>query len=475
MSSTQMVESKVRTVGGTEYSWCKAVRGGTGIAVLALLSSKNPDISRFQIALNKLQNSHPILKSKLHSNTTTSDTAFTFITLTTPFVKIEHHNISVTSKILGRNKNDTVFVPPFQVILEHEMNQNTWHNHNRSSSSSSSSPSLSYSDNMFVASIYAMPNATWVVVMRLHVAACDRTTAISLLRELLVLMKEEEREGKSEEWNKGEVGFAMEDLVPCGKGKKGMWAHGIDVLSYSFNSLRLTNLKFCDTRTTRFSQVVRLQLNNNDTKRVLDGCKHSRIKLCGALSASGLMAAHSSKSSSKKYGIITLTDCRSSLQPPLSLHKFGFYHSAILNSHMIKGGESFWELAKKTYETFAISKNNNKHFTDMSDMNFLMCKAIDNPSLTSSSSLRTSMMSVFEDTVIDDGGKVQREVGVEDYMGCASVHGVGPSIAIFDTIRDGRLDCICVYPAPLHSREQMLELVNKMKVILIEGGKTYEE
>ncbi|KAK7244880.1 hypothetical protein RIF29_39709 [Crotalaria pallida] len=472
-STTPMVDAKVRTVGGTEYSWCKAVRGGTGIAVLALLSSKLPDISRFQIALNKLQNSHPILKSKLLSNTTTSDGVFSFVTLPTPFVKIEHHNLLTTSKILGRNKNDIndiVFVSPFQCILEHELNQNTWHDLNHSS----------YPDNMFVASIYTMPATTWIVVMRLHVAACDRTTAASLLRELLVIMREEEevsegRENNSEDWNKGEVGLAMEDLVPDGKGKKGMWARGLDVLSYSVNSLRLTNLKFCDTKTARFSQVVRLQLNSNDTKKVLDGCKHNRIKLCGALSAAGLMAAHSSKSSSRKYGIITFTDCRSSLEPPLSLHNFGFYHSAILNSHLIKGGENLWELAKKTYGAFANSKNTNKQFSDMADMNFLMCKAIDNPALTSSSSLRTAMMTVFEDTVVDDCGDIQREVGVEDYMGCASVHGVGPSIAIFDTIRDGRLDCICVYPAPLHSREQMQELINKMKVILIEGGKTYKE
>lgn len=141
----------------------------------------------------------------------------------------------------------------------------------------------------------------------------------------------------------------------------------------------------------------------------------------------------------------------------------------------MKGGESLWELAKRTYGAFANSKNNEKHFSDMADMNYLMCKAIDNPGLTSSSSLRTSIMSVFEDTVVDDGGDVQREVGVEDYMGCASVHGVGPSMAIFDTTRDGKLDCVCVYPAPLHSREQMQEFVNKMKAILIEGGKTYQD
>ncbi|CAL0310526.1 unnamed protein product [Lupinus luteus] len=471
MSSTQMVDPKVRNVGATEYSWCKAVHGGTGIAVLALLCSKNPDISRFQIALNKLQNSHPILKSKLHSNTTaTSNGNFSFLTFQNPFVKIQQHNLSVTSKILGRNKNDdvpvSVAVSSFQLILEHELNQNSWHNNLNPSSSHSD-------DDMFVASIYAMPEETWTVVLRLHVAACDRTTAISILREMLVLMKEEERESESEDWNKREIGFAMEDLVDGGRRKKGIWARGIDLLSYSLDSFRLTNLKFCDTKNTRFSQIVRLQLNDNDTKRVLDGCKHNRIKLCGALSAAGLMAAHRYKNSSRKYGIITLTDCRSSLEPPLSINNFGFYHSAILNSHLMKGGEDLWELAKKTYGAFANSKNNNKHFSDMADMNFLMCKAIDNPTLTSS--LRTSMMSVFEDTVIDDGAKVQRGVGVEDYMGCASVHGVGPSIAIFDTIREGKLDCIFVYPAPLHSREQMQDLVNKMKVILIEGGKAYEE
>jgi len=151
----------------------------------------------------------------------------------------------------------------------------------------------------------------------------------------------------------------------------------------------------------------------------------------------------------------------------------GFYHAAILNNHVIKGGESLWELAKRTYGAFDNSKNNDKHFSDMADMNFLMCKAIENPGLTSS--LRTSIMSVFEDTVVDDGGEMQQAVGVEDYMGSASVHGLGPSMAIFDTIRDGRLDCVCVYPAPLHSREQMQELIDKMMAILIEGGKTYEE
>ncbi|KAK7278683.1 hypothetical protein RJT34_23718 [Clitoria ternatea] len=437
MSTLNLEPKARRTVGGTECTWCRAVRGGTGIAVVALLTSKPPNIPRLQNALHTLQNTHPILRSRLHHGSTAN--AFSFITSPTPFVRIVSHEYTPSVA------NDAV--SPLQQILELELNRNAWLDRSPSSC-----------EDMLFASVYTMPNqmGKCVVVLRLHVSACDRTTAVQLLMELLVLMEEN---GSADAENyKGECSWAIEDLMPRAKAKKGVWARGLDMLSYSLNSFRLTNLKFFDTKSTRFSQ----------------GCKWSGIKLCGAVMAAGLMAAHCSKRSSRKYGIITLTDCRYSLASPL-FGSFGFYHSAILNSHEMRGGEALWELAKKTYGAFASSKRENRHFTDMADLNFLMCKAMENPGLTPSSSLRTSIMSVFEDTVVYNGGQKQREVGVEDYMGCASVHGVGPSMAIFDTIRDGSLDCVCVYPAPLHSREQMLELVGKMKAILIEAAKTYKE
>lgn len=48
---------------------------------------------------------------------------------------------------------------------------------------------------------------------------------------------------------------------------------------------------------------------------------------------------------------------------------------------------------------------------------------------------------------------------VEDYIGCSSVHGVGPCIAVFDSIREDGLHMANVYPAPLFSRSQMRRLV----------------
>ncbi|KAJ0818109.1 hypothetical protein HanLR1_Chr00c0373g0745661 [Helianthus annuus] len=149
----------------------------------------------------------------------------------------------------------------------------------------------------------------------------------------------------------------------------------------------------------------------------------------------------------------------------------GFYHSAISTSQEVKGEETLWDLATKVYMTFENSKNNNKHFSDMADLNFLMSKAIENPSLTPSSSLRSSLVSTFEDPIIENSSDHERELGLDDYIGCASAHGIGPSIGLFDTVRDGQLDCACVYPAPLHSREQMQELIAKMKTILLESLK----
>lgn len=248
--SCDVVEALGRTVSGSEFTWCKAVPGGTGIAVLALLLSKPPHISRFQTALHKLQNAHPILNSTLRSNTT----SFSFVPSPTPFVQVQSYDLSATSKLLLHDDS----VSPFQQILEHELNRNTWHN--------PSPPSHSTSTPVLFASIYALPDGTWAAALRLHVAACDRTTAATILRELLVLTTKEK---DCESWKKGESALAIEDLVPRGKAKKAMWSRGMDMLAYSFNSLKLTNLKFEDTKSTRCSRVVRLQLSQIDTERIL--------------------------------------------------------------------------------------------------------------------------------------------------------------------------------------------------------------
>ncbi|CAM8913607.1 unnamed protein product [Rhodiola kirilowii] len=457
-----------RAMGTLETGWCKAVTGGTGITVLTLLLSKDHDVSVIQNTLSRIQNNHPLLRSKLHRHPTSN--TFSYITSPTPFIVVKELDLKSTASILSLSDGET----PLQKILEYELNENSWRN-----SLTSSSQSTDFE--LFFANTYLLADLKKVLALRFHTSACDRTTAVSLLRELPGIVLADSRGNNNgvgttkikDGGLKGELNLGVEALMPAGVIKKGLLSRGVNMLGYSLSSLKLSNLNFKDAKQARSSQVILLQLSESETQKILDGCKSRGIKLCGAVSAAGIMAANSMKSkpdSSRKYGVVTLTDCRSGLNPPLKEHNFGFYHSAIVNILSIKADETVWDLATRSYQALQDSKNANKHFTDMADLNYLMCKVVDNPSLTPSSSLRTSLISVFDDPVIDNTDQTYKEVGLEDYIGCASVHGVGPSIAIFDTIRDGRLDCACVYPSPLHSREQMKDLVDRMKNMLVGAG-----
>lgn len=106
------------------------------------------------------------------------------------------------------------------------------------------------------------------MALRLHTSACDRTSALALLRELLGLIGGEGFDS-SESGKEMEVNLGIEDDIPSGKANKPLWARGVDMLGYSLNSLRLANLSFKDTEAPRMSQVVRLQLNSEDTDRIL--------------------------------------------------------------------------------------------------------------------------------------------------------------------------------------------------------------
>ncbi|KAK4272716.1 hypothetical protein QN277_021232 [Acacia crassicarpa] len=463
-----MPDSTARLVGGTEYSWCKSVLSGTGITVLGLLLSKSLDVSLLQTALHNIQNSHPILRSRLRLDA--SANTFHFITPPNPHIRITQLDLQYTSRIIGsESSGDPIPISPFHRILEYELNQNSWRDH---------SGSMSVDTDLFHATLYRVSDHQWALFLRLHTSACDRTSAVALLKELLERVGGGVKEGKRTEMElerKGKLRLAIEDLIPEGKTNKPFWARGLDVVGYSLNSFRFSNLVFVDADSPRGSKVAKLHLDKDETERLIVGCKSRGIKLCGALAAAVMIASWASKHrpeyEKEKYAVITLTDCRSILDPILTSNDLGFYHSAILNTHDV-GGETLWELARRSYKAFENAKNCNKHFTDMSDLNYLMCKAIDNPALTPSSSLRTALVSVFEDAVIEDSEseEMRQEVGLEDYEGCSSVHGVGPSIAIFDTIRNGMLNCTCVYPSPLHSREQVLTLADVMKKILVDAG-----
>lgn len=239
-----------RPVGGTEFSWCRAVPGGTGITVLALHLSKPPDVPLLQSALRKIQSSHPILRSKLRFQPSTN---------TYSFVTPPESDIQILSKPVPDAKTDGV--DPFHLILEHEINQNPWSNLD---------PSIDAE--VLYASVYSLNEARWVLTLRLHTAASDRTAAVVLLRELLEVVGEG-KQGKGAErelGDNGKVNLGIEELIPSGKANKPFWARGVDLLGYSLNSFRLANIDFVDANSQRSSQVVRLQMTKDETRKLLD-------------------------------------------------------------------------------------------------------------------------------------------------------------------------------------------------------------
>lgn len=122
---------------------------------------------------------------------------------------------------------------------------------------------------VFFASVYALSDTKSVVVLRFHTSICDRTTAVSVLRELMEMVGESDDGTQRGIKNEGEGEEGIESLIPGGMRKKTLWAHGIDMLGYSVNSLRLTNLTFENAKLPRRSEVVRLQMNTQHTSLIL--------------------------------------------------------------------------------------------------------------------------------------------------------------------------------------------------------------
>lgn len=486
-----------RMLGGTEYSWCKALGGGTGITVLALHFEHSVDPIQLQEVIHAVQRNFPRLRSKLvwiNGNPA-------FSVCPDPYVQVEFVESAETSEILSHisspngsspasddSSTDEISIDSdgnesdsdcqdWRYLVEHELNINPWLD----------SPDFQQPKDMLIAKLYHLPQGiSSLFIIRIHTSICDRASAATILKEMLHLFYEKKfghpppriaspSRTKDCGFSEEELNFmAIEDAIPKEKANKPFWAHGIDLLGYSLGSRRHSYLPFEDPQSPRRSQIVRLCLSSEGTSRLQNACEVEKTTMSGALAAAALKATAVLKdlaNQSENYAVTTLVDCRSLVENNLPVNVIGFYHSAIINTHNINEAVNFWELARRCSNALKTAMKNRKHFTDISDVNYLMCQAIQYPALTPSSSLRTSHIVVFEGPMIDDMGELEKAIGLKDYMGCSSIHGVGPSIAFFDAIQNGALDCACVYPAPLHSKKQMQTLISYMKSILVSVSK----
>ncbi|XP_006645061.3 uncharacterized protein LOC102701397 [Oryza brachyantha] len=452
-------EWPARAVGGMEYSWCRAVPGGTGTTLLAFRLARGG--GGVVAAVQAVVDAHPVLRARLRGAASGSPTlAFPSAVPNAPPLPLALELLPVPES-----------APDFLSLLELELNRNPW-----TAASAASEPEPDAPPVLF-ATLYEPPPPAGggsALFVRIHTAACDRAASASLVRELVALLASDGAAPAADPEDAA-VHAALEERIPQRDSWKPFWARGLDMVGYSINGLRTSTLPFEVTGTERSTQMLRLGFDREETTRLLDACKQNGVKLCSAMAAATLLAARQSKQlksddQQETYSIAILINCRKFLEPALDDHNVGFFHSAITNTHTVHGGEGLWELAKRCQDSYASAKNSKKHLTDISDLNFLMCRAIENPQLTTATALRTAVVSVFEEPVVYELSDLQGKAGVEEFVCGATVHGVGPSIGLFDSIRDGQLELACMYPCPLHSRKQMQEIMNKVKQILHEGS-----
>ncbi|CAM0883693.1 unnamed protein product [Alopecurus aequalis] len=427
-----------RAVCGTEYTCCRAAPGGTGTALHALRLSR-VGTAAAEAAVRSLQTAHPVLRAHLCGSSSSPTLAFP--PSSSPQLSLEPQPSALD----------------FHSLLEREINRNPW-------------AAAEHGPNgvpvLFVA-LYELPGGGAALFVLIHTVVCDRAASEALLTELLALLAGDDPEVKEEA---AAVEAGLEKRIPKKDARKPLWARGVDMVGYSINGLRTSTLPFQDTGTARSTQMVRLGFGRDDTTRLMDACKENGVKLSSAMAAAILLAVRLSKKldsgQQETYSVATMINCRQFLEPPLDDHNVGFFHSAIANTHKMNREEELWALARRCHDSYSNAKNNKKHLTDIRDLNFLMCRAIENPQLT----LRTGLVTVFEEPVTHDTSDLQSRAGVEDYVYGLTMHGAGPSIAVFDSIRDGQLRCACMYPSPLHSRKQMQEIFDKVKLILVQGS-----
>uniref|UniRef100_A0A7N0TH80 Condensation domain-containing protein n=1 Tax=Kalanchoe fedtschenkoi TaxID=63787 RepID=A0A7N0TH80_KALFE len=453
------VKPTVRPVGSSELSLCKGLQVGTGITAIGLLFSKDHGAPVLQNVLRQLQSAHPVLRSRLRYDPSTK--TFSLVTLPAPFIELGLIDLKATSLVLQPDSPS----PPLVQIVEHEVNEDKWRE--------IQDPSNNGLDT-FCARCYELGDGTRVLALQFLTVALDRTAGNSLLKEFLARLASRGDADSTTQKLNTEIGAALEDLNPK-KMAKGLWSSGKSLLSNTVTSVGLNNLCFKDTKSLpRSSRILRMELDRAQTQNLLAGCEKRGIKLHGVTAAAGMIAAHSVNASRNNvnFGVVMVFDCRPSLNPPPPSNFMGFYSTGILTPHPVGKNESLWDLAEKTQKAFTKEKKTNKHLTEIVILNTLFCKAIEHPALTPSSAQRTSLLSVFEDPAIMDGYHSTKELlGLEDFISIAAAHGAGPSITFTDTILDGQLKFTVAYPSPLHSREQLVEIVDKMKNILVDAGR----
>ncbi|GLJ06878.1 hypothetical protein SUGI_0051100 [Cryptomeria japonica] len=450
---------KSRSMGTTESSWCAAVDSGTGTSISGILLGQSIDPAPLRAAISTILSSQPLLRSWI----TEKEGQLRFDVDASTLLDVE-----VVDKAERAEEEDPDRTQePWLQIVEDEMDAGF---------------PKEKPFRVFQVKLYRLPDANSLIILRFHTGAADFASAVRVCSELMKHLKEclelngEGSDQKVPNLEEEEDDIfelqvpSLEAATPPAKAKKSFWAHGIDVLGYGLASFRHALLPLENVVDERQSRVIVAEFKEDATRLILELCKQKSSDLNGLLDAAALKAVAKFKGTGKRgehYAVVILLNCRSMLEPAIPDSTSGFYNAAIMKTIHATETVPLWELATRITKDFDQAVKNNKHFTDMGDLNMLMTQAITRPAVTPSSSMRTAFLSNARDACREEVDKgLLSSLSVKDWITCTSLNGIGPCLALYPVLRNGCLRVSFVYCNPLFSTETIKCLVDDISSML---------
>ncbi|CAI7892234.1 unnamed protein product [Closterium sp. NIES-54] len=184
--------------------------------------------------------------------------------------------------------------------------------------------------------------------------------------------------------------------------------------------------------------------------------------------------------------------CRTILDPPLPQTALGEYMSMLPLKQEVSEKLPFWDVATSISAHAESALQRQQQFTDMPVLELLFSTAMKMPSLSPDHSLRTCFITAGMLAPLKVNWQISKpdaEAGVEARaeathltgMGSepiqleqvlgpvVSAHGVGPAIAIPDTLSDGVLRLSFVFVTPLFTRERMATFATLTRDFMLEA------
>eukprot|EP00250_Pteridium_aquilinum_P006031 c16023_g1_i1 orf=95-1009(-) len=289
-----------RMVGGTEFSWCKAVSGGTGTTILALLfQAEAAPPSLLHAALLHLQATHPRLRSRLAWLRGRPALSVSPIPVAHLEVLPAHKQQQADHVELDMPDEDGDADAQQQEgwlrLVEMELNKNSeWKEQYHCLE-----PQPMLALRLYVGLLPPSPSAQdgecenisshSLLVLRLHTAICDRSSAATILTDLLQAIARLRSESPTameasacagDEHDEQQINLrfpAIEDIIPKGQADKPFWAHGLDIVGYSLGSKRHAMIPFlCVEQTKRSSKIICQNLSAIDTQKLLQVAREKK-------------------------------------------------------------------------------------------------------------------------------------------------------------------------------------------------------